>query len=471
MPHAAQHAFPLTEIAFVVVVAVLFGLGLMRLKQPPLVGFILAGVLMGPTGFGLISTNDNVTALAEMGVLMLLFFIGTELSLKAFVFSLKPAIIVTIGQLAAALAIGGLVAWASGAGWAEGIVLGFIIGLSSTVVAMKMLDDMGELRGDAGRIAVAVLIAQDLAVVPMLIFVSSLGGAEFSVVLTIVRIALAVGILAVLLWWLGRRGKIRVPFAEEIGDKVEILALGSLAVCFGAAALSGVAGLSPAYGAFVGGLIVGNSTLRSRVIPVIEPIESVLLVVFFLSIGLLIDLSFIWNNLLLVVVASLVVIAMKTVLNVFLLRATGHDPETALIGGLSMAQIGEFSFVLAAAGYTAGGLGYDSYRLAIAVTAVTLLLSPAWMGVMHRVENVASAGYQSYRAALSQAYAGELEDFSEGLTWLRARLRALDAAWRNSAAARMLSGRRDARSAAPEASSRGGDARDDQDRADGPTGS
>ena len=206
-------------------------------------------------------------------------------------------------------------------------------------------------------------------------------------------------------------------------------------------------------------------------IPVIEPIESVLLVVFFLSIGLLIDLSFIWNNLLLVVVASLVVIAMKTVLNVFLLRATGHDPETALIGGLSMAQIGEFSFVLAAAGYTAGGLGYDSYRLAIAVTAVTLLLSPAWMGVMHRVENVASAGYQSYRAALSQAYAGELEDFSEGLTWLRARLRALDAAWRNSAAARMLSGRRDARSAAPEASSRGGDARDDQDRADGPTGS
>jgi CPA2 family monovalent cation:H+ antiporter-2 len=437
---AAQHAFPLTEIAFVVVVAVLFGLGLMRLRQPPLVGFILAGVLMGPTGFGLISTNDNVMALAEMGVLMLLFFIGTELSLKAFVFSLKPAVAVTIGQLAAALAIGGLVAWASGAGWAEGVVLGFIIGLSSTVVAMKMLDDMGELRGDAGRIAVAVLIAQDLAVVPMLIFVSSLGGAEFSVLATIVRVALAVGILVALLWWLGRRGKIRVPYAEEIGDKVEILALGSLAVCFGAAALSGVAGLSPAYGAFIGGLIVGNSTLRSRVIPVIEPIESVLLVVFFLSIGLLIDLSFIWNNLLLVVIASLVVIAMKTVLNVFLLRITGHDRETALVGGLSMAQIGEFSFVLAAAGYTAGGLGYDSYRLAIAVTAVTLLLSPAWMGVMHRVENVASAGYQSYRAALSQAYAGELEDFSEGLTWMRARLHAIGAAWKNSAAGKIFSG-------------------------------
>jgi CPA2 family monovalent cation:H+ antiporter-2 len=440
LPHSA-HGFPLTEIAFVVVVAVLFGLGLMRLKQPPLVGFILAGVLMGPTGFGLISTNDNVTALAEMGVLMLLFFIGTELSLKAFVFSLKPAVVVTAGQLAAALAIGGLVAAISAINWSEGIVLGFIIGTSSTVVAMKMLDDMGELRGDAGRITIAVLIAQDLAVVPMLIFVSSLGGAEFSVVGTVVRIALAVGILAILLWWLGRRGKIRVPFAEEIGDKVEILALGSLAVCFGAAALSGVAGLSPAYGAFIGGLIVGNSTLRSRIIPVIEPIQSVLLVVFFLSIGLLIDLAFIRDNLLLVVVASLVVIAVKTVLNVFLLRATGHDRETALVGGLSMAQIGEFSFVLAAAGYTAGGLGYDSYRLAIAVTAVTLLLSPAWMGVMHRVENVASAGYQSYRTALAQAYAGELEDFSEGLTWVRARFHALTVAWNNSTAAKMFSRR------------------------------
>ncbi len=436
MEQAAHHSAPLTEIAFVIVIAVAMGLGLMRLKQPPLVGFILAGVLMGPTGFGLIATNDNVTALAELGVLMLLFFIGTELSLKAFAADLKAAVIIAGGQLAASMLIGFGVVLATGQSWAEGIILGFIIALSSTVVAMKMLDDMGELRRGPGRITVAVLIAQDIAVVPMLILVSSLGGSEFNPLEIAVKITIAVVILGVLLWWLGQRGKIRVPFAAQIEDKVEILALGAMAMCFGAAAISGVIGLSPAYGAFIGGLIVGNSMLRNRIIPVIEPIQSVLLVVFFLSIGLLIDLGYIWQNLAVVVLASLAVIATKTLLNVFLLRITGHDRDTALIGGLSMAQIGEFSFVVAAAGLSASALGADIYRLAIAVIAVTLLLSPAWMAVMHRIEDLASEGYSSYREALANAYAGEIDNVGEGLWWIKVRYRAGRIAFRRRKARR-----------------------------------
>ena len=357
MDHASGHAFPLIEIAVVIVIAVLFGLGLMRLRQPPLVGFILAGVIMGPTGFGLIATNDNVTVLAEMGVLMLLFFIGTELSLKAFVYSLRPALIVATGQLAAALGIGMTISWLIDATNAEGIILGFIIAISSTVVAMKILDDAGELRGDAGKIAVGVLIAQDIAIVPMLIFVSALGGEEVSPAFTVIKITLAVVILAGLLWWLGRQSKLKLPFAEQIKDNVELLALCSLAGCFAAAAASGAIGLSPAYGAFIAGLVIGNSNLRTRVIPVIEPIQSILLVVFFLSIGLLIDLNYIWKNIWLVLGATVFVIVAKTFLNVFLLRLTGYERDTALIGGLSMAQIGEFSFVLAAAGFTGGVFG------------------------------------------------------------------------------------------------------------------
>ncbi len=419
-----HHGFPLVDIAIVIVIAVLAGLGLMRLKQPPLVGFILAGVIMGPTGFRLISNNDNVTALAEMGVLVLLFFIGTELSLKAFVATLKPAVIVAAGQLAAAMLIGFAIAWLTDATTAEGTILGFIIALSSTVVAMKMLDDMGALRRMPGRITVGVLIAQDIAVVPMLILVSSFGGAETSALGLLLKIAVAVGLLGALLWWLGRSPKIKAPFDEQVGDNVELLALGSLAACFGAAAISGTIGLSPAYGAFVAGLVIGNSTLRNKVIPVIEPIQSVLLVVFFLSIGLLIDLTYIREHLGVVLAASLFVVAMKTILNVFLLRIAGFDRETALVGGLSMAQIGEFSFVLAAAGFTAGALGYDIYRLSIAVTAITLLFSPAWMALMHRVEEIAMENYSSYREALAEAYHDEIENVEEGLWWLKVRYRA-----------------------------------------------
>jgi len=417
----------LTAIAFVIVVAVTAGLGLMRLRQPPLVGFILAGVLLGPSALGVISTsNENVTMLAEMGVLMLLFFIGMELSLKAFVASLKPAVQIAGGQLIAAMAISfGLMA-ISEATLAEAIILGFIIALSSTVVAMKMLEDIDELRQEPGRIAVAVLIAQDLAVVPMLIVATSLGGEEaVSWVDVGLKIAVAVAVLGGLLWFLGRRPKLKPSFAPAVENNVEILALGSLAFCFAAASFSGLVGLSPAYGAFIAGLVVGASTLRSPVIHVVEPIQALLLVVFFLSIGLLIDLNYIVENWVLVLVASLFVILAKTVLNILLIRLAGLPHKTAVEAGLSMAQIGEFSFVLAAAAFASGAIGGDVYRLALAVTAVSLLVSPAWMVVIRHLEGEARFGYAEFRAALTELYGDRIETVEDIGVWLKVRARAL----------------------------------------------
>ncbi|MCQ0988314.1 cation:proton antiporter [Jiella marina] len=438
---AAGHATDLTAIAFVILVAVLAGLGLMRLRQPPLVGFILAGVLLGPSGLGFVSTSDeNVTMLAEMGVLMLLFFIGMELSLKAFVAMLKPAVLVAGGQLASAMAITFGLKLISEATYAEAIILGFIIALSSTVVAMKMLEDIGELRTEPGRIAVGVLIAQDLAVVPMLIIATSLGGSE-EIAWTglIVKIAIAVAVLAGLLWYLGRRPKLKPRFAAAVEDNVEILALGSLAFCFAAASLSGLIGLSPAYGAFIAGLVVGASSLRSPVIHVVEPIQSILLVVFFLSIGLLIDLTYIVENWELVLVAAFFVVIAKTILNILLIRLAGLPHRTAVEAGLSMAQIGEFSFVLAAAAFASGAIGADVYRLALAVTAITLLVSPAWMVVTRHIEGEARFGYEEFRNALTELYEGQVENVEDMGFWLRVRARALRRALRQ---------RRDARRSA-----------------------
>ena len=435
---AAGHAGDLTVIAFVILVAVLAGLGLMRLRQPPLVGFILAGVLLGPSGVGLVSTSDeNVTLLAEMGVLMLLFFIGMELSLKAFVATLRPALLIAGGQLLAAMAITFGLKMISNATYAEAIILGFIIALSSTVVAMKMLEDIGELRGEPGRIAVGVLIAQDLAVVPMLLIATSLGGTEaIAWTSLIVKITVAVALLAGLLWYLGRRPKLKLPFAAAIADNVEILALGSLAVCFAFASISGLVGLSPAYGAFIAGLVVGASNLRSRVIHVVEPIQSILLVVFFLSIGLLIDLGYIADNWELVLIAAFFVIIAKTVLNVVLIRLAGLSHKTAVEAGLSMAQIGEFSFVLAAAAYASGAIGSDVYRLALAVTAISLLISPAWMVVTRHLEGEARFGYQEFREALAEIYEGQVESVEDVSFWLKVRGRAIRRAWRRRRALR-----------------------------------
>ena len=442
----------LIAIAFVIVVAVTVGLGLMRLRQPPLVGFILAGVLLGPSGLGVIATsNENVTMLAEMGVLMLLFFIGMELSLKAFVASLKPAVKIAGGQLAAALTISfGLMA-ISDATLAEAIILGFIIALSSTVVAMKMLEDIGELRHEPGRIAVAVLIAQDLAVVPMLIVATSLGGSEaVSWAAVGVKIAIAVAILAGLLWFLGNRPKLKPSFGPAVEKNVEILALGSLAFCFAAAAVSGLIGLSPAYGAFIAGLVVGASTLRSPVIHVVEPIQAILLVVFFLSIGLLIDLNYIFANWQLVLIASVFVIIAKTLFNVALIRLAGLPHRTAVEAGLSMAQIGEFSFVLAAAALASGAIGGDVYRLALAVTAISLLISPAWMVVIRHLEGEARFGYAEFRNALAELYEDRVESVEDMGMWVRVRGRALRRAVRRRRARKLIESRR-AQSAAASA--------------------
>ena len=430
---ASGHGGGFIAVALVIAIAALAGIGFLWLRQPPLVGFILAGILLGPTGLGLIENNESVALLSEMGVVVLLFFIGMELSIRAFVLSLRQALLVVCGQLASAALLAVLIGFLVGADTREIVILSFVIALSSTVVAMKMLDEMSVLRGDAGRIAVGVLIAQDIAVVPMLIFVSSFGGAGFDVTATMIKVVLAVGIMAGLLWYFGRFGKLKIPYAEKVEDKVELLALGSLALCFSAAAVSGVAGMSPAYGAFLAGICVGNSTLRSRVIPVVEPIQSVLLVIFFLSIGLLIDLGFIWDHLFSVVLAAIGVVAAKSVLNVMLLRWTGSSPQTALIAGLSMAQVGEFSFVLAAAGIAAHALGEDLYRLVIAMTAISLLVSPVWVSVMRRVSLSLSEGLQSYRNALAIAYADELREVDRGraiitrlFAALRTRIAALD---------------------------------------------
>ncbi len=372
-----DHIADLTGIAFITAVAVSLGFVLVRLRQPPIVGYILTGVVLGPTGFGLVSNTDSITLLAELGVIMLLFLVGMELSVRAFAAVAGLAATIAAGQIVVALAI--TAAFGMIAGWPleQIVLLGFIVAISSTAVAIQMLEEVGELRTSMGRITVGVLIAQDIAVVPMLIVVSSFGANGGGGAWLVVKLALAAILLFLLLRFLGTRpGKIRLPFTEAIHGRVDMVALASVAFCFGAAAITGITGFSAAFGAFIAGLVIAGSTLRAEAIAATHPIQSILIVVFFLSIGLLIDLNFIVANLGTVIFFVVLVLAVKTAVNVALMRAARQPWETAFPAGLMIAQIGEFSFVLAATGLSKGAVDADAYRLAIAVIAVSLLVSP-----------------------------------------------------------------------------------------------
>lgn len=396
----------LTGMAFVIVAATLCGVAMTRLKQPAIVGYIIAGVLLGPSGLGLVTDRAQVGALAELGVLMLLYFIGMELSLRSFRFTWRIGLFSTLIQIGASLAA--MLAVQQFMGWPleSAVFFGFVVALSSTAVAVKMLDDVGELRTRVGRTAISVLIAQDLAVAPMLLIVGGLSGGDFQWTV-VLKVAVSVGLLIAVTAWFGSRRRIHLlPFKMVVGD-VDLLPLAAIAWCFGFAALGGMTGLSPAYGAFFAGLLVGNSAEKHAVETVAQPVQSILLMVFFLSVGLLIDLNYMWDNLALVLGLWFFVSVFKTALNVFILQLMGEQPQRAFMTSLSLAQVGEFSFVLGAAALASNVITPDLHRLVVAITVVSLVTSPLWMHTVRRLHEQRTLTAKTPMALLKIVYVRE----------------------------------------------------------------
>lgn len=393
---AADHIDTLTSIALVTTAALLCGLALIRLRQPAIVGYILAGVALGPTGLKLVSNTETVQVLAELGVIMLLFLIGMELSLRSFKSVYKTALSVAALQIVAALAvfygIGHFLEWTT----ERIVVFAFATALSSTAVAIKILEETDELRTPVGRTTVSVLIAQDLAVIPMLLIIGAFGsgqggmmGAQATTAAIVVKLAIAIGILIAVSLFLSKRDRVELPMSGWIMSRHEVIPLAALAFCFTWATLSGLIGLSTAYGAFLAGLIIGNSNVRATMHKAAEPIQTILLMVFFLSIGLLINLDYIfanWKNVLLVLA---IVTFLKTIVNVGILHLLGEPWRRAFHAGVVMGQMGEFSFIIVAGGVTAKIITPEGYDLMISVIALSLLISPMWLAVARRLHDMA----------------------------------------------------------------------------------
>lgn len=415
----------LTATAIVALAALACGVIMTRLRQPAIVGYILAGVVLGPAGLKLVNNREAISTLAEFGVLMLLFVIGIELDLRRFIQGWKVAVVTTLIQIAGAtgtaIALGPILGWSFGLS----LVLGFAVAVSSTAVVIKMLEESGDLDKPVGGTVIGILIAQDMAVVPMMLFLGSMERHGIMPI-DVAKVVFSVAFLAGLFWLLVKK-QVRMPVSAKLAKSGELGPLTALSWCFGAAALSGLMDLSPAYGAFLAGVVIGNSTQRENILKSAAPVQSVLLMVFFLSIGLLLDFSFIWKHLSQVLTLLFLVTLFKTALNIAALRLLRQDWRLSFVAGVALAQIGEFSFLLAEVGKASKLITGSETKLVVAVTVLSLVLSPLWLLAMRRLHGMAENGAGTLHDLLSHAFGHEARVAARLIRRRRARKERTDA--------------------------------------------
>lgn len=378
----------LTQITLILCSALIGGILLRRLKQPPLIAYMLVGVALGPSGAGLIESSANISILAEIGITLLLFIVGLELSLQAFKRIYKKTLFIVLVQILASLGLIYLIGLWFDWSLVRVLMFGFAISISSTAVAIGVLEDIGEGQSEIGRLAIGVSVAQDLTVPFMIIILVSLSGESSFGVLDGTKLVLAAILLIGVIAFLMKRESLRIPVLHNLPENSNLLGLMSLSMCFVFASLSGVMGLSAAFGAFMAGLIIGASKDRQRVLNVVLPIQDLLMMIFFLSIGLLVDVSFIIDHALQIALLSAATIFVKTIVNVLAIKAIGESWNSAAIAGFSIAQIGEFSFVLAALGLERMIITGEGYKYLVATIALTLLISPVWLGLARKLEAI-----------------------------------------------------------------------------------
>lgn len=397
----------LTQIALVAVAALLGGMLLTRLKQPAILGYVCAGIILGPSGFRFVENREGITLLAELGILLLLFLIGLELDIQSFKRQWKISLTAACLQILISLFLVVITAKVFGAGLGLSILLGFIGALSSTAVAVKVLESTNELKTQVGRSVLGILIAQDLAFVPMILFVRGFGEESFSY-FTFVKVIISVGFLGFLIYFLSKKSQYKIPFSHYVKGNHDMVPLAALAFCFALSSLSGLLGLSAAYGAFIAGIMMGSSQHQKTMVQATHPIQSILMMVFFLSIGLLLDLKFIYANWMLVLILLILVSLVKTILNIGILHFLRFSWKEAFLSGAIMAQLGEFSFLLAAVGREIHLLDEMGGKLVVALTALSLIFSPLWLGLVRRLKTLKIAPAISLTAFLERVFPTEL---------------------------------------------------------------
>ena len=391
------HTTPLiATIAIGLGLAFLLGLGAHKLRLPPLVGYLVAGIIIGPFTPGFVADQKLAQELAEIGVILLMFGVGLHFSLRDLLSVRAIAIPGAIGQIAVATLLGMGLAWGMGWNWGAGLVFGLTLSVASTVVLLRALQERRLIETERGKIAVGWLIVEDLVMVLTLVllppFSGLLGGREAgqgegfglaaslglgSVWETLLLTAVKVGMFVVLMLVVGRR---IIPwilhYVAHTGSRelfrLAVLAI-ALGVAFGSANLFGV---SFALGAFFAGMVLAESQLSTQAAKETLPLRDAFAVLFFVSVGMLFDPATLVKNPIAVLGTFLIIVLGKSTAAYFIVRWFRHSRGVALTISASLAQIGEFSFILVVLGTNLEILPPEARDLVVAGAILSILLNP-----------------------------------------------------------------------------------------------
>ena len=365
----------LRDLVILVAVAIPVVAVAQRLHVPTVVGFLLTGVVIGPHALRLIREPESVSGLAELGVVLLLFTIGLELSLSRII---KLGRLVLQGgavQVAGTMAATAILAVLLGVPPRHAVFYGALVALSSTAIVLKVYADRGELDTPHGRVAVGILLFQDLCIVPLMLFVPILAGVGASIGASIRHVGLSLAVVATLI----AVGRIAIPWVLQKVVLLRNREIFTLCIVFfglAAAYLTASLGLSLALGAFIAGLVIAESEYGVQALSDVLPFRDTFTGIFFISVGMLLDLSFVSDHAVLVLTIAAGVLAGKAVIAGGSARLLRRSLQVSVLSGLGVAQVGEFSFILAMVGIPLGLLDSNAYQLFLAMSVLSMLATP-----------------------------------------------------------------------------------------------
>ncbi len=405
----------LQEVVIILGLSVLVILVFQQLKLPTILGFLLTGIVAGPNGLSFIQASHEVEVLSEIGVILLLFVIGIEFSLRSLAAIRNTVLIGGAFQVVGTIVVTLVAMKVLGATWAEGVFIGFLFSLSSTAIVLKLLQDKGEMTAPHGRIVLAILIFQDIIVVPMMLFTPLLAGTSDDPLgtlgLLLLKTTLVIGLVIVSARYIFPR----LLFAVAKSQSRELFVLTIVVTCFSVAWLTSTAGLSLALGAFMAGLIISESEYSYQATSNILPFREIFTSFFFVSIGMLLDVRFLASNL--PTILGLTVLAMvgKGLVATGAGAVLRYPPRTSLMVGLALFQVGEFAFILSRTGIETGLLSEAVYQYFLAISILTMIATPFVLMFAEPILKLFLRSGLSQRIHALQNVATATDDFTEEL--------------------------------------------------------